>query len=126
MRAGDIVCYRVQGDDLVEVTTPARTLDELSRELPRGVYAAMRTYPGGRALHVADHLRRLQQSASLLGHPVTSDPADLRRAMARALQRSGFAMARLRLTVAFDPPGAVYVALAPFADMPEEVYERGA
>ncbi len=63
-----------------------------------------------------------QASLATLSRPISQT---LRRAMAMALERSGFALARLRLTVAFDPPGPIFVALAPFADMPEEVYQQG-
>jgi branched-chain amino acid aminotransferase len=126
MSAPRVMCYQVVGDHLVEIASTAGTLDELSRTLPQGVYTTLHTYPGGRALHVGDHLQRLADSAALLGHSFEIDRPRLRRAMAEGLQRSGFPLARLRVTVAFDSPGAAFVAFAPFAAPPEDLYRLGA
>jgi branched-chain amino acid aminotransferase len=68
------------------------------------------------------HRRRLEDSAALRGRPGAIDPAALRRAVARALDAAGQEESRLRLT--FSPP-RLFVAIEPFAPLPERLFEEG-
>jgi len=120
-----LLCYRVTSAGLEELNAPAGSLDDVSGWLPRGVYTTFRTFEGGRVLRLNEHLDRLDESARLLGQGPPPDHQALRRATGTALRRSGWPLARVRLTVASDPPGATYVTLTPFAEPSPERYKRG-
>jgi branched-chain amino acid aminotransferase len=91
-------------------------------ELPEGAYTTLRTYGGRRVLRLGQHLRRLEESVALEGRPGTIDAALARRAVAAALDATGHPESRLRLT--FSPP-RLFVAIEPFALLPERLYEEG-
>src|SRR5690242_10127593 len=73
-----------------------------SAMLPAGVYTTLRTYEGDGVLLLDDHIRRLEESAGLQGRPTSIDPALCRAGLAAALRATGYAEARLRITLA--PP----------------------
>jgi branched-chain amino acid aminotransferase len=107
------------------------TLDEVSRQLPAGVYTTLRTYGPNRVLGLSAHLARLAESWALLGQPGTLDLDRLRAGLRAALGLVGLAAAggegsaRLRLTVPLAGAPAL-VSLEPFAPYPAALYEQGA
>lgn len=111
---------------IVAEPTTAATLDAHSLTLPRGAYTTFRTYHGSMALRLEEHLTRLTASAALEGYQLDLRHDQARRAIAEALRRAGFAEARVRLTFTYEPPGVLYVAVAPFASLPERLYREGA
>jgi branched-chain amino acid aminotransferase len=98
------------------------TLAASSGELPEGAYTTLRTYGGRGVVRLGQHLRRLEESAALQGRPGPIDPAVARRAIAAALDAASHPESRLRLT--FAPP-RLFVAIEPFAPLPERLYEEG-
>jgi branched-subunit amino acid aminotransferase/4-amino-4-deoxychorismate lyase len=109
----------------VEEATTAATLDALSQELPRGTYTTFRTYGRTKALHLRDHLDRLTESAALEGHTLALDQRAVRQAIMQAIDRCGFPESRVRITLCYDPPGRVFIALEEFIDQPSGRYQRG-
>jgi branched-chain amino acid aminotransferase len=100
------------------------SLAAVSAALPEGSYTTFRTYGGRRVLRLESHFDRLEDSLALTGHPgSTVDRDAARAAIAAALDATGHAEARLRLT--FAPP-RLFVAVEPFAPLPAEAYEKGA
>ncbi|MHB0987770.1 MAG: aminotransferase class IV [Bellilinea sp.] len=77
------------------------TLDQASNLLPAGAYTTFRTYQKYSALHLNDHLRRLETSAGLAGHPIRLDTDQLRRNLRVALTQYPGSEARVRLTIPF-------------------------
>ena len=77
------------------------TLDQASNLLPAGAYTTFRTYPKYFALHLNDHLRRLETSSKLGGHPIRLDADQLRRNLRVALTQYPGSEARVRLTIPF-------------------------
>lgn len=124
--AGAVKCYQWLGSGVVELPTSASSLDDLSLLLPRGAYTTFRTYRGTRVLQLSRHLERLVESAYLEGCPLTLDHARARLALAAAISQSGLPEARVRLTLTYDPPGVLYVALEPFTEPPPGAYLNGA
>lgn len=90
-----------------------------------GTYSVFRLYSGQRVLRLDRHLDRMRRSAELLGAPFPHSNADLRAVLREAVEAAGFDMPRVRLTVPYDAPETVVVALEPFAPPPAEVYARG-
>ena len=77
------------------------TLDQASNLLPAGAYTTFRTYQKYFALHLNDHLRRLETSSKLGGHPIRLDADQLRRNLRVALTQYPGSEARVRLTIPF-------------------------
>jgi branched-subunit amino acid aminotransferase/4-amino-4-deoxychorismate lyase len=109
-----------------------RTFERLSHGLderaaadavPAGAYTTLRTYERTRVLRLADHVRRLEESARLQGREGPLDRASVRAAVAEALDRTGHAESRLRLTWA---PPRLFVSVEPFTPPAEALYREGA
>ena len=77
------------------------TLDQASNLLPAGAYTTFRTYQKYFVLHLNDHLRRLETSSNLGGHPIRLDTDQLRRNLRVALTQYPGSEARVRLTIPF-------------------------
>jgi len=90
--------------------------------LPAGAYTTLRTFGGHRVLDLARHVRRLEESAALIGQPGALPQERVRAAIAATLRASGHPESRLRLTWA---PPRLGVSVEPFAPLPEAVYEQG-
>lgn len=100
-------------DRLVELTPTATVLsvDQAMHFLPDGAYTTFRTYQHLKALHLEDHLRRLEESALLDGQLLVLDHRNLR-AMLRQVAESYPVDLELRLRVLIDlqsEPGAIYI-----------------
>jgi branched-chain amino acid aminotransferase len=95
-------------------------LTAASLGLPQGSYTTLRTYGGERVLRLEQHVERLRQS--LPRHPAL-EAALVGRALASALERTGHAESRVRLT--FAPP-RLFVTVAPLVPLPPQVYSDGA
>jgi branched-chain amino acid aminotransferase len=96
------------------------SLGEASSALPQGSYTTLRTYAGDRVLRLEQHVRRLEES---LHGAAPLDVAEVRRALALALERNGYRESRLRLTYASP---RLFVSAEPFEPLPETSYRKGA
>lgn len=101
----------------------AESLAAASAALPPGAYTTIRTYGGHRVLRLAEHVRRLEESAAPVGSPPPLDAGAVSRALASALRATDHAESRLRLTYA---PPLLFVSVEPFQPVPESIYEDGA
>lgn len=120
-----IIVYRAGGSSLERLAIKAASLDEATRKTGHGTYSVFRLYSGQRVLRLDRHLDRMRRSAELLGVPFPHSNADLRAVLREAVAAAGFEMPRVRLTVPYDAPETVVVALEPFNLPPAEVYTRG-
>jgi branched-subunit amino acid aminotransferase/4-amino-4-deoxychorismate lyase len=118
-------CFELRGTDLVANFTSAATLDDLSLELPDGVYTTLRTYRGNRVLHLDAHFDRLVESARLEGVALRLDRGLLRRAIATLIASTGFQLARVRLTVGLSPAVRIFLAAEELRELPEDAYRFG-
>jgi branched-chain amino acid aminotransferase len=99
------------------------SLAAASEAFPAGAYTTFRTYGGRGVVRLGAHLRRLEESAALQGHPGSLDAAAARRAVGAALDATRHAESRLRLT--FAPP-RLFVAVEAFSPLPARLYAEGA
>jgi branched-chain amino acid aminotransferase len=97
-------------------------LGSLAAGLPDGAYTTLRTFGRDRVVRLAQHVARLNESAGLTGGRGALTADDVRRAIALALQATGFDSSRLRLT--FAPP-RLFVGIEPFVALPENLYREG-
>jgi branched-chain amino acid aminotransferase len=117
--------FRLVAGQPVELAIGHGSLDQVSQALPEGVYTTFRTYPGYRALHLVDHLERLTASAQREGHALALDHHHVRAALAQTLLQLGYPLARVRLTLTYDPPGDLYISLESFVPLPARAYQEG-
>ncbi len=115
--------------DLEQVVLPvaATDLDQASASLPGGAYTTLRTYGGRRALRLADHFRRLEETAQLAGYPSRLDDLALRAALRQVtLFAPPGGNVRLRLTLDLEQNvGDVYISAETLHVPPAEAYQRG-
>jgi len=118
--------YRLTSHDESEIPLPAAKLDEISHQLPQGVYTTFRTYAhGARVLGLQLHLDRLYQPARAQGIQPEISEQELRRFLLRACSTLGNE-ARVRLTLSLtDSPGAVFATIQPFTPLGADVYQQG-
>jgi branched-chain amino acid aminotransferase len=102
------------------------TLDAASRLLPAGVYTTFRTYAGRKILPLEDHIRRLEESARLVGSPISLDQAALQAGLRQAMHCSPGEELRIRITVDLqEEPGTLYFSVAPLRIPSPQDYENG-
>ena len=118
--------YQITPTGARELPLEATSLDEVSRQLPQGLYTTFRTYSGGaRVLGLQAHLDRLYQPTIVQGLAPDVSEAELRRFLAEICSRTG-GESRLRLTLGVsDSPGAVFVTIQPFTPPGAVIYQQG-
>lgn len=109
-------------DDTAHLLGTAADMRAASRALPEGAYTTLRTYEGRRLLRLGQHLRRLEESAALQGHPAQVDEPAVRRGLRQVLGKAAGGELRLRLT--FAPP-RFFVSVEAFVPLPPAAYEAG-
>jgi branched-chain amino acid aminotransferase len=117
--------YVLAGSGLQEEPTTASTLDQHSLTLPRGAYTTFRTYHGTQAFRLEEHLTRLTESAALDGISRSIAHPEVRAAIKEAVQLAGFSESRVRLTLPYEAPGGLYIAVAPYTPLPANFYQEG-
>jgi branched-chain amino acid aminotransferase len=122
------VTFCVTGESLEQLPLEVESLDAASACLPSGAYTTLRTYERRKVLRLDDHLERLVQSARRLDAAarVLLTHAQLRHALGLALDRTGFAESRVRITLAV-PKGDLFISVQPFdlASIPPELFQQG-
>jgi branched-chain amino acid aminotransferase len=105
------------------------SLSEAGRFLPQGAYTTLRTYGRTGLLALGQHLDRLEETARLLGHPVTLPRDELRRLLCevlRGLEWEASSETRLRLTVdCAERVGEIWCSVEPLPLPSPEDYVKG-
>jgi len=120
-----ITIFHATNGELELLPVQASSLDDATLQTGHGVYAVFRVYPGLRVLHLGRHLERMRESAALLGQPYALADEWLRAVLRRAMQASGLADARVRITVPYTDPGTALIALEPFERPDPTLYAQG-
>lgn len=90
--------------------------------VPAGAYTTLRTYGANRVVRLADHVRRLDESARLQGRGAPLEAESVRRGIAAALDRTRHAESRVRVTWA---PPRLFFGVEPFTPPAESLYREG-
>jgi len=119
----------------LQFAVAVHSLDEVTARLPSGAYTTLRTYQQHKALRLADHLNRLEQTARLAGVELPLQQETIREALRQAVgqfQRSVLAPTglnldvRARLSIDLEvQPGQAYVAVERLILLPPEAYRQG-
>ena len=119
-----LAAFRLSTQQLIPIESESDSPDELTRQLPRGLYTTFSTnHNGMRVLGLCAHLERLYASTESAPAPSASR-ADLRRALSRLAASNAPGESRFRLLMS-AADGTVYLIVQPFTPLAKEIYERG-
>ncbi len=122
---GHVQVFRAEGDSLEQLPVEASSFDEATLKTGHGVYSVFRLYEGGRVLRLDRHLARMRRSAERLpmDYPHTDDW--FRSMVRRAVEASGIAVPRVRITVPYAAPQTAIISLEPHSPDPDEIFQQG-
>ena len=110
----------------ITLETSPGSLNEVSKQIPGGVYTTFRTYDGKKVLLLDNHIQRLQESARLVDFPLEIDQLSIKSALHRAIDDFPFDESRIRVTVDLEKElGTVYIALEPLHVPSAQDYQNG-
>jgi branched-chain amino acid aminotransferase len=111
------------GDLLIH--TPAKTLDEMTGELPQGFYTTFGTRSKGtKVLGFQAHLNRLYIPSMEQGLVPSVDEPTLRNRIAKIAKMNLPKESRIRLILTKND-GAIYIGVQSFDPLPKLIYENG-
>ena len=103
-------------------------MNAASSALPDGAYTTFRTYAGNDVLRLGQHVKRLEESAALMGQPGHLDEATVRAGVRDALQaaraQASWVAPEARFRLTFAPP-KVFISVEPFTPYPASLYAQG-
>lgn len=115
--------FRLQA---VHLDPPPASLNAASQALPDGVYTTFRSFGKDQVLPLEEHVKRLEESARLVGVPVSLDAQVLYRATGEAISRLNASESRLRISVDLEKePGSLYLSIEPLHIPGPDEYEKG-
>jgi branched-chain amino acid aminotransferase len=118
-----ISAFRLEAQRFTPLETDAGSPDELTRQLPHGLYTTFSTnHDGRRVLGLTAHLDRLYAPAQEV--PPSASRAELRLVLAKLALDFAPGESRFRLLRSASD-GTVYVIVQPFTPLAKEIYERG-
>jgi branched-chain amino acid aminotransferase len=103
----------------------ATSLNDAAAYEPPGVYTVGRTFNRDCVVWIDAHFERTEESARLVGIPVTLDRAAIRAALRALIDRGGYPNSRFRLTVPKATPDQLLIAVEPLNPVPPEVRAAG-
>lgn len=107
------------------------SFDLLYKDLPLGVYTALRTYQHNKFLHLGDHLARTQRSMKVLGWQYQLDELRLRKALHVVCTDFPAENCRVRFDILAKPAAQLgttsreIIAVEPLVPIPDRFYEQG-
>ena len=120
-----IITFQITSSGNIPFQTQAKTLDEMTRELPQGFYTTFSTLSHGtKVLGLHAHLQRLYVPAAESG-VIPSIPVETLQTRIAWLAKLNLPKeSRIRLILTRNN-GAVYVGIQPFEPIPQEIYQSG-
>jgi len=124
---GKIITWQLENNGSIELLSPeAASLDDVTRQLPPGVYTTFRTYHKTKVLHLEEHFNRLEESATLLGKRIQISRPVIRESIRAAILLQHDQPHRIRINVDLqDKPGRLYIILEPLVVLPSKAYRDG-
>lgn len=120
-----MTAFKITRSGNIPFQTQAKSLDEMTKELPQGFYTTFSTLSNGtKVLGLHAHLQRLYVPAVESGLKPSVDISALRVRLAELAQMNLPHESRIRLILTKDD-GTVYVGIQPFRALPESVYRDG-
>jgi branched-chain amino acid aminotransferase len=110
----------------IELKPAPKSFDQASQALTPGVYTTFRTFDGDKILGLSEHVKRLQESASLVGQPIQIKIGPLRDLVREAVLHYPSHEKRVRLSVDLEScGGVVYVFIESLHTLKNYDYAHG-
>lgn len=120
-----IIAYQITASENIRFQTSAKTLDDITRELPQGFYTTFSTLSNGtKVFGLQAHLHRLYAPAQELGIRPVVDEATLRTRIAKAAKLNLPNESRIRLILTKNN-GLIYISIQSFDPLPNEIRKNG-
>jgi branched-chain amino acid aminotransferase len=120
-----ILEFKIELTGNFPIQTQAKTLDEMTRELPQGFYTTFSTLSNGtKVLGLHTHLQRLYVPAVEQGLTPAVDEPTLRTRIAELAKLNLPQESRIRLILTKND-GAIYVGVQLFEPLSKQIYEDG-
>ncbi|MEA1977799.1 MAG: aminotransferase class IV [Chloroflexota bacterium] len=116
----------LENQRLIDAPYRVKSLDDLKRFEPAGIYTVSRTYYATKAVMLDAHLDRLEESAALESIPLHLDRVRLREALRDTLAAGGYENARFRITISRDNRNQILLAAESLKEVPAEILTNGA
>jgi branched-chain amino acid aminotransferase len=121
----NMIAFKITHSGNLPHQTQAKTLDEMTRELPQGFYTTFSTLSNGeKVLGLHAHLQRLYIPAFELGLVPSVDESTLQLRIADLARMNLPRESRIRVILTKDK-GVIYVGIQPFEALPNSVYRDG-
>ncbi len=106
---------------------PGISLDEITRQLPQGLYSTFRTFGGAqKVLGLQSHFDRLFGPAEIAGIITSASEYELRQSLRKLLGPYQSSEARVRISVSLsEKPGLVFIAIEPLKLLDATIYQNG-
>jgi len=120
-----IIAFQITRTRNIPIQTQAKTLDEITRELPQGFYTTFTTLCAGtKVLGLHMHLQRLYVPAMEQGIDPSVDEPALRKRIAELAKMKLPKESRMRLILAKDN-GIIYIVIQSFEPHSKQIYTNG-
>jgi branched-chain amino acid aminotransferase len=120
-----ILAFKINLRENLPFQTQAKTLDEMTRDLPQGFYTTFSTLSKGtKVLGLKKHLQRLYIPAVEQGLKPSVNEQTLQARIAELAKTNLPKESRIRLILTKDD-GAVYVVIQPVEALSKQIYENG-
>lgn len=121
----NILAFKTDMAGNLPIQTGAKTLDEMTRDLPQGFYTTFSTHSHGtKVLGLHAHLNRLYAPAREQGLIPSIDASTLRTRIAELAKLNFPKESRIRLILTKND-GSVYVGIQLFERLSKQIYENG-
>ena len=120
-----IIAFQITRTRNIPIQKQAKTLDEITRELPQGFYTTFTTLcTGTKVLGLHMHLQRLYVPAMEQGIDPSVDEPALRKRIAELAKMKLPKESRMRLILAKDN-GIIYIVIQSFVPHSKQIYTNG-
>ncbi|NOQ40751.1 MAG: hypothetical protein GQ562_10585 [Anaerolineales bacterium] len=106
-----VLVFHAQKSGLSRLKMDKVTMNEVSFQMPDGVYTVFPIYSGGFVLRFEKHLERLEESALALGFIIKIQEYWLRENIRKAFAFSGYDNCKVQLIVTQIGPSGVYIII---------------
>jgi branched-chain amino acid aminotransferase len=121
----NLLAFKIALAGNLPIQTQAKTLDEMTRELPQGFYTTFSTLCSGtKVLGLHAHLQRLYVPAQEQGLEPSVDELTLRASIAELAKLNLPKESRIR-SILTKNDGVVYVGIQPFEPLSKQICENG-
>lgn len=102
------------------------SMNDIQLQIPQGVYTTFRTYQSTRVFPFSQHVSRLEESATLVGRPISLHEAVVRSHLRSILRNASNTDSRIRISVDLTVNiGSIFILVEPLRAPSKHSYRQG-